>query len=84
IQHFAIMINGNTSSSLLAKTTEIRLKQLQNFYWLYNNPLSCWPTQLNNLRHDNFLGNIISYYLQSNISFSNTNFNNDKFAIKGG
>jgi len=26
IQHFAIMINGNTSSSLLAKTTEIRLK----------------------------------------------------------
>src|SRR5215216_2906083 len=78
------MINGNIASSLLVKTTEIRLKQLQAFYWLYENPLTCWPTQLNNLRHDNFLGNIILYYLQSNISFTNTNSNTNKFTIKGG
>ena len=84
LQHFANMINGDSSLSLLTKTTEIRLKQLQEYFWLYDNPLICWPASLNKLRHDNFLGNIISFYLQSNLSFINTTVNNSIFTIKGG
>jgi hypothetical protein len=84
LQHFANIINGDPSLSLLTKTTEIRLKQLQEYFWLYDNPLICWPISLNKFHHDNFLGNIISFYLQSNLSFSNTSANVSKFKIKGG
>src|SRR4051794_38663130 len=43
LQHFAIMINGNPKTSLLTMTTNIRMKQLQDYFWLHDDPLTCWP-----------------------------------------
>ena len=84
LQHFAIMINGDTRHFLLSLTSMIRLKQLQEFYWLPDDPLACWPAQLNNVRHDNFIGNVISLYLKRSFSFHRLSHPMDYFKIQGG
>src|SRR3954451_7596295 len=83
-KHFAIMINRNPKYSLLFHSSIIRLKLLQDFYWLPDDPLACWPVQLNHIRHDNFIGNTISLYLKQSFSFHRTSHTMENFKIQGG
>src|SRR5918995_2938700 len=61
-QQFINSINSSSESSILNKSTLIRLKQIQLHYWLFDNPIICWPKFAQHTRHDNFLSNMLTNY----------------------
>ena len=65
-------------------STLIRLKQIQLEFWLYDNPVVCWPKPLQHYRHRNYLSNMLTTYFQSAFSFINSQRITDLFKIKGG
>jgi len=84
IQQFINIINFHPDDTILGLSTLIRLKQLQQRYWLFDNPLVCWPKSLKHYRHKNFLSNFITSYHDSNFSFMNSSKMIDLFRVTGG
>jgi ribonuclease HI len=84
IQQFINIINAPIKGTILGQSTIIRLKQLQKHYWLFDNPLICWPKFAHHVRHDNLISNIMSTYFNSNFNFIGLFETNKLFKIKGG
>ena len=84
IQQFINIINAPIEDSVLGKSSIIRLKQLQSQFWLYDNPLVCWPKANRHIRHDNFISNILTTYFLSDFSFITSSYLKELFLLKGG
>lgn len=84
VQKFLNIINLDPSSSILGLTTTIRLKQIQESFWLPDNPLQSWPRFNKNLKHDNFFCNMITMYFSSNFQFVTNAAVSAVFKIQGG
>src|SRR5215216_7070295 len=83
-QQFINIINSASDASILRQTVMIRLKQIQLQFWLYDNPIVCWPSFAQHTRHENFLSNMVTEYFHSDFSFHNSTYMNHIFKIEGG